>query len=243
MLSHRLWTFERGVLWALEADNAAPAATPRAEVTFAEATAERASIEAALAQAMELAEPDEIRRRFEAGSRCFVALVAGEIGSEIGSEIAGYGWVSRGVERIGELERWFRMQPDEAYIWDCATLPPYRRRGVYAALLGHMASLMREDGVRRVWIGAARDNHPSLRGFARAGFQPVASVAYTRALWLRYFWLTPEPDAPPGLVAAARWALASGSSGSSGSSVAGTDARAETGGALVDAPGGSERLS
>lgn len=237
MLSRRLWAFERGVLWTLEIGGDPPAAAPRAEVTFGEATAERASIEAALAQAMELAEPDEIRRRLAAGSRCFVALVAGEIGGEIGGEIAGYGWVSRGVERIGELERWFRMQPDEVYIWDCATLPPYRRRGVYAALLVHMVSMMRADGVRRVWIGAARDNHASLRGFARAGFRPVASVAYARALWLRYFWLTPEPDAPPDLVAAARWSLASGSSG------ADAGARAETGGALVDAPGGSERLS
>lgn len=228
MPSRRLWTFERGVLWALEIGDAPPAEAPLSEVVFAEATVATAGMASALAQAMELAEPEEIRRRLAAGSRCFVARV--------GDEISGYGWVSRGVERIGELERSLRMQPDEAYIWDCATLPLYRRRGVYVALLRHMVSVLRADGVRRVWIGAARDNQPSLRGFARAGFQPVAHVAYARALGLRYFWLTPESAAPPKLVAAARWALADGST-------AGLAAHAETDSALVDAPGGSERLS
>lgn len=208
MTSRRLWTVERGALWALEFDDTLPAAAPRAAITCAEAPLALANGEAALAQAMAMTGPAEIRRRLAAGSRCFVALSGGELSGERAGEIAGYGWVSRGAERIGELERWLRMQPDEAYIWDCATMPPYRRRGVYAALLRHMVSVLRADGVRRVWIGAARDNHPSLRGFARAGFHPVAGVVYRRALGLRSFRLIAERDASPALVAAARRALA-----------------------------------
>lgn len=208
MPSHRLWAFERGVLWTLDLGDRAERApvmpaSPRASaapLNCQEARPGTDEAEAALAQAMGLAESGEIRRRFAAGSRCFVAR--GDDG-----RVAGYGWVSRGEERIGELERTLRMAPDEAYIWDCATLPPYRHRGVYTALLLAMAEALRSEGARRLWIGAARGNRPSLRGFARAGFQPVASVAFLRALGLRRFSLRAEPDAPSALVAEARRAL------------------------------------
>lgn len=208
MPSHRLWAFERGVLWALDLEDMeerAPAmpASPHASAApliCQEARPGTDEAEERLARAMGLAEASEIRRRFAAGSRCFVARVGD-------GDIAGYGWVSRGEERIGELERTLRMRPEEAYIWDCATLPPYRRRGVYTALLLAMADALRGAGVRRVWIGAARGNRPSLGGFARAGFQPVASVTFLRALGLRRFWLRAEASAQPALVAEARRAL------------------------------------
>ncbi|HEX2349530.1 MAG TPA: GNAT family N-acetyltransferase [Ktedonobacterales bacterium] len=203
MPSHRLWAFERGVFWALDLEERAPPATthvPAAPVTCEEA---RPDGEAALAQAMGLSEMGEIRRRFAAGSRCYVAR-------DVSGAIAGYGWVSRGEERIGELERSFRLPPDEAYIWDCATLPPYRQRGVYTALLEAMVSALWGEGVRRIWIGSSRDNRPSLRGFARAGFQPVARVTFVRALGLRRLWLTAEPDTSPALVAETRDALREG---------------------------------
>jgi ribosomal protein S18 acetylase RimI-like enzyme len=202
MPSHRLWAFERGVFWALDLEEWPPITTqtPAVSVTCEEA---RPDGEAALAQAMGLSEMGEIQRRFAAGSRCYVAR-------DVGGAIAGYGWVSRGEERIGELERTLRMAPDAVYIWDCATLPPYRRSGVYTALLVAMARALRGEGVRRIWIGASRDNRPSLRGFARAGFQPVARVAFVRALGLRRLWLMAEPDAPPALVAEAREALREG---------------------------------
>lgn len=203
MPSHRLWAFERGVFWALDLEERAPLATthaPAASVTCEEA---RPEVEATLAQAMGPSEMGEIRRRFAAGSRCYVAR-------DVGGAIAGYGWVSRGEERIGELERSFRLPPDAVYIWDCATLPPYRQRGVYTALLEAMVSALRSEGARRIWIGASRANRPSLRGFARAGFHPVASVTFVRALGLRRLWLRAEPDAPPALVAEAREALREG---------------------------------
>lgn len=202
MPSHRLWAFERGVFWALDSvsvEERAPAKLA-ASVTCEEARPEAA---ATLAQAMGLAESGEIRRRFAAGSRCFVAR-------DVGGAIASYGWVSRGEERIGELERSFRLPPDEAYIWDCATLPPFRQRGVYTALLVAMVSALWGEDVRRIWIGASRDNRPSLRGFARAGFQPVASVTFVRALGLRRLWLRAEPGASPALVVEAREALREG---------------------------------
>jgi GNAT superfamily N-acetyltransferase len=197
MPPRRPWAYERGTLWAMDLDGQAlhvPA--PQAAATCGEVPRETA---APLAAAMGLADAREVRRRFTAGSRCFAARVDGAI--------AAYGWVSQGVERIGELERSLRMRSDEAYIWDCATLPPYRRCGLYTALLGHIAASLRGEGIHRLWIGASLQNRPSIRGFAAAGFRPVIRLTYARLLSLSRVWVADDPTTPPELVADARRAL------------------------------------
>lgn len=197
MPSRRLWAYERGALWAMDLDAAMPIPAPtRASATFGEAAPEAAT---AVAAAMTLAEPCLVQQRFTAGSRCFVAQIDGAI--------VGYGWVSRGVERIGELERSVRMRPDEAYVWDCATLSPFRRQGLYSALLGYIAAILQREGVSRLWIGSSLWNHPSLRGFANAGFQPAITIVYARLLRVSHSWVMGAVSAPPALVADARWAL------------------------------------
>lgn len=197
MPSQHLWAYERGTFWAMDFDRAAPpVSAPRTAATLGEVTPDAAG---AIASAMGLADPCQAQQRFAAGSRCFVARIE--------DAIAAYGWVSRGVEEIGELECSLRMRPDEAYIWDCATLAPFRRRGLYSALLAFTAQCLREDGVRRIWIGASVRNLPSLRGFAAAGFQPVANVFHVRLLTVSRTWLMREATTPPALAAALRQAL------------------------------------
>ena len=83
---------------------------------------------------------------------------------------AAYGWVSRGTKHIGELERSLQMQPEEAYISDCSTLPPYRRQGLYSALLGRIATALGGQGIRRVWVGTSIHNRPSVRDSPLLGF-------------------------------------------------------------------------
>jgi GNAT superfamily N-acetyltransferase len=195
----RPWAFERGTLWAMVLDGADPApAAPHGAATFGEVPWDEAD---ALAAAMGLADPSAAWRRLADGRRCFAAWVAGEI--------AAYGWVSHGEESVGELERAFRLQPDAAYIWDCATLPPLRRRGLYSSLLRHIAGALRAEGKRRLWIGASRQNRPSIAGFANAGFQPVINLTYVRVLGLRHTWMIDDRAAPPGLVSEARSLLGS----------------------------------
>lgn len=194
-----LWTYERGELWALTLASLPSASAPLADVVFTEITVADAP---SLATVMGLADAGEARARFAAGSRCFTAQVAGQI--------ACYGWVSRGAERIGELERTLRMRPDEAYIWDCATLPTFRRRGLYTALLRQIETTLGAEGARRVWIGASARNEPSLRAFASAGFHPAVTVTFARLLGWRRFTARGMAGAPTDLVAAAQAALASG---------------------------------
>jgi GNAT superfamily N-acetyltransferase len=195
----RPWAFERGTLWAMELDGAGPAlAASHAAATFGEVSWDETD---ALAAAMGLADSGAAQRRLAAGRRCFAAWVEGEI--------AAYGWVSQGEESVGELERAFRIQPDAAYIWDCATLPPFRRRGLYSGLLRHIASALRAEGMRQLWIGASRRNRPSIFGFANAGFQPVINLTYVRVLRLRHTRIIDDKAAPPRLVAEARSLLVS----------------------------------
>lgn len=197
------WDYECGALWARDlADSPPTLPQPHATVAFSEAAPDAAPDAAtALAAAMGLAGPCEVQRRIEAGSRCFVARVEGAI--------AGYGWVSQGEERIGELERMLRMRPDEAYIWDCATLEPFRRQGIYSGLLAHIVAVMRREGLHRLWIGANLQNRPSLKGFARAGFHPAIFIVFVRLLRSSHSWVIGAPSAPSALVADARWALTS----------------------------------
>lgn len=211
MPSRRLWAFERGVLWALDMDGDALAvARPAIAVEWGE---EPPSAAASIASAMGHADDAEVCARFAAGSRCCTARVAGAI--------TAYGWVSQGMERIGEIEGSLRLRADEAYIWDCATLPHYRRRGQYTALLGWMTRRLRAEGVRRVWIGASRRNRPSLRAFATAGFRPVIDLLYLRLGRWGHAWLMGHPSAPAALIADARQALADPAAGATSAPPAG----------------------
>ncbi|HEX9036063.1 MAG TPA: GNAT family N-acetyltransferase [Ktedonobacterales bacterium] len=197
MPTHRLWAFERGALWVMDL-RASPATRAAASTAIQYSEADAGAI-TALALAMEV-ESGEVARRLAGGSRCFLART-------VAGEIVGYGWVSHGSERIGELERTLRMKPDEAYVWDCATHAPYRRSGVYTALLTFITGTLRNEVLSRVWIGASLGNYPSLKGFVNAGFQPALTIYYLRLGSVSRSWLLPAPGVAPTLFASARWAL------------------------------------
>jgi GNAT superfamily N-acetyltransferase len=200
MSSGRGWAFERGVLWAMDLTGEMTSPVlPRITTTFGEV--HNGSLES-LAKAMDLRDPKPIRQRLRSGRRCFAGWVE--------DQIAVYGWVSERPECIGELEREIQIQAGEAYIWDCVTLPTYRRQRLYSALLSHIVVALRSEGVRRVWIGSSLPNPPSIRGFVNAGFQPVIALTYVRLLNLSCSWLVGYPTASAQRITAARQALATG---------------------------------
>jgi GNAT superfamily N-acetyltransferase len=205
-----LWAYERGTLWALELSAAPVVVAPRVAAAFGEA---RLADVPTLAAALGPDGRDELGRRLDARSRCFVARVEGEL--------AAWGWVSFGVEAIGELERSLRMRPGEAYCWDCGTLEAYRRRGLYTALLGHIATTLRGEGATRLWIGASRSNRPSLRGFAAAGFRPAINLTYLRLGRWRHVWIGADRHAAPALAADAARALTTPGAGEGAARIAG----------------------
>jgi GNAT superfamily N-acetyltransferase len=185
-----------GTVWALNIDDPVPEIRPLVPATVRRVGPGDVP---ALAAAMGAGSQSEIARRLEAGRRCYAAWVEGQL--------AAYGWVSFDQEDIGELNLRLRLLPGEAYIWNCATLPAFRRRRLYSALLVHMVGELRTERVCRVWIGADLDNAASQRGIARAGFRPVADLVVARVLAVRLVWVQGRPDAPASLVAEARRAF------------------------------------
>ena len=193
---------ERGGLWAtdLTPDEAPRFPLPAlgaGPVLVGEAGAETV---AELAAAMDGWDPDDVGARLAGGKRCFTARVDGAI--------AAYGWVTPKGEWIGELDRAVRLDGDEAYIWQCATLPAHQGQGLYKALLAAMLAALAGEGCRRVWIGCALDNTPSVRAFAALGLRPVVMVGYWRLGGLSCFSLAGRPGADPACVAHACAALA-----------------------------------
>lgn len=185
-----------GTIWAMNLDWPTPAVTPLLPAVFARVGPEAAD---RLAAVMGLADPAEVRRRFDTGRRCYAAWVEGEL--------AAYGWVSLEEEAIGELKLRVQLLSGEAYLWDCATALAFRRRRLYTALLTHVVGALRVEGLCRVWIGADMDNVASQAGIARAGFKPVADLVVARALAMRLVWVAGRPGVPERLVAEARRAF------------------------------------
>jgi len=162
------WGVERGALWALDLPPADGHADQRPGVRFAPVGGAEA---AALASAMELAE-SEVLARLARGCRVIAAWH--------GDDVASYCWISVHRERVGELARDLTLPAGESYVWDCATVPRYRGRGLYRSLLRQIAETLAGEGQRRVWIGASSTNAASNRTFATVGFRPAASVVSVR---------------------------------------------------------------
>jgi len=154
----------------------------------------------ALAEAMAVPEA-EVAARLARGCRVMAARQ--------GEEVAGYCWISTQWEHVGELARELALPPGESYVWDCATLPRFRGRGLYTSLLRQAAATLAGEGQRRVWIGASSTNQASNRTFTTVGFRPAVAVVSLRlagrGLILR---LRPARGADAAAVAAARRMLA-----------------------------------
>lgn len=185
-----------GTIWMTNLDKEMPVVNPRVHVDFRRVTLDLAPALASPNVSLTLT---EITKRLESGRQCYAAWVE--------DQIAAYGWVSFEEEDIGELNLRMKLLPGEAYIWDCMTLPPFREKLLYSALLTYILSELRVENLCRAWIGADVDNLPSQKGIARAGFRHVADLVIERVLAMRQVWVTGLPDVPESIVAEARRAF------------------------------------
>ena len=199
-----------GTIWMLDLDHPTPVIEPLIDASFCRVPTDSIP---ELADAMG-SDSSEILKRFESGRRCYAGQVndssahnIGEIQRTERDRFVTYGWVSFNEEFVGELNLRIRLLDGEAYIWDCATLPIFRQKHLYSALLAYMVAELRAQQFRRVWIGADLSNSISQRGIARAGFIHVADLLIARVLALRQVWVQGLPDIPQNLVAEARRAF------------------------------------
>jgi len=143
---------------------------PRPVVTEL-ASGRTAPLEAAMGAEGALVAP-----RLARGCRCFAAWRD--------QEVVGYGWVSTAPEWIGELGLEIRPGPGEAYVWNCVTLTPHRRQGVFRALLRALVNWAREARIERLWIGSLEAAGAD-RAVADAGFEPVLLFEVRAGLGMR----------------------------------------------------------
>jgi GNAT superfamily N-acetyltransferase len=109
---------------------------------------------------------EQIRQRLSEGNQALVA--------RMGGAPAAIGWSSAGRVEIGELGLDFTLPPGHRYLWDFVTLPEWRGRGIYPALLQEF--LEERTRTECFWVGHDLENAASARGILRAGFQTVGEV-------------------------------------------------------------------
>jgi GNAT superfamily N-acetyltransferase len=109
----------------------------------------------------------EVQRRVAADNRPYVAYFDGQA--------VAYGWVAAGSAEFADRRCEFEVPSSARYLWDFATVPAWRGRGIYPRLL--QAILTAEQAAaERFWILHAWENEASKRGIARAGFQAAAII-------------------------------------------------------------------
>ena len=114
----------------------------------------------------------EVQSRLSRGHRPYVAWLE--------NQPVAYGWVATHTAHIGELDLTITLPRGERYLWDFATLPAWRGRGIYPHLL---QTILRAESseAARFWIIAAPENRASSAGIAKAGFIGVAHLSFQRA--------------------------------------------------------------
>src|SRR5579884_588948 len=136
-------------LWSWWQDDALPELAPLPGFGAA------AELDRAMLAGLTELDEAEIAARLAAGHRAYVARFDGV-------PIA-YGWVATLTAAIGELDVAFALPPGDRYLWDFATLPAWRGRGLYPRLL---QAILEQEGweARRFWIINAPENRASAAG-------------------------------------------------------------------------------
>jgi GNAT superfamily N-acetyltransferase len=111
---------------------------------------------------------EEGERRMALGHRLYVGY--------LGAAAVTYGWVATEAADIGELRSEFAIADAERYLWDFATHPAFRGRGLYPRLL---QAIIEAEDAERFWIINAPENLPSASGIRKAGFTSVGHLSFT----------------------------------------------------------------
>jgi GNAT superfamily N-acetyltransferase len=109
---------------------------------------------------------EEAQRRMTGGHRAYIGYLHGTPVT--------YGWVARQAAEIGELDVAFGIPGDHRYLWDFATQPEWRGRGLYPRLL---QAIVRAEAAGRFWVINAPENAASASGIRKAGFAEAGHLS------------------------------------------------------------------
>lgn len=97
-----------------------------------------------------------------------------------GTRIVSFGWVTARGRAVGPFS--LTEAPGRVFLFNFHTLPEYRGRGLYAALLVAMRSVLSNETASEFVIDVDIGNAASRRGIEKAGFVPVARVSFLTLL-------------------------------------------------------------
>ena len=89
-------------------------------------------------------------------------------------------WVATSAAWTLEIRRFVTPPARAAYVYESFTRPDARGRGVYPFALEGIAHSLSQDGIEEIWVAVERDNVPSQRAIAKAGFVPAFELRYRR---------------------------------------------------------------
>lgn len=116
-------------------------------------------------------DPNELQARLQAGHRPYLGYLAGVP--------VAYGWVATRHAASGELGLDFNLPAHHRYLWDFATLPAWRGRGIYPHLLQAILRCEMSQAAY-FWIIYAPENRASGSGIRKAGFSTVGLLSIHR---------------------------------------------------------------
>src|SRR6202171_2317674 len=94
----------------------------------------------------------------------------------VGGRVVSFGWVTYQDRMVGPIR--FAEASGRAFLYNFHTLEEYRGRMLYPALLLAMRHVLGRENVTDFVIDVDARNTASARGIEKAGFVPVAQVAF-----------------------------------------------------------------
>jgi RimJ/RimL family protein N-acetyltransferase len=110
----------------------------------------------------------EAEQRFREGHACAIAR------HETG--VVAYCWLACTPVWVGEIGHSVVPGPDDVYLYDAFTMPGWRGRGLFAAVVAPLLAFAHTRGRKRALIFVGARNRPSRRAIERAGFEILHTV-------------------------------------------------------------------
>jgi ribosomal protein S18 acetylase RimI-like enzyme len=104
--------------------------------------------------------------------------------------VAHAAWTGIGTFKAHWFDRWFRLQPGEAYFYGAYTLPSFRGLRIHPASVLERLRQARERGIRRVYWFVDPANYAARQLPARIGAARIGTAGYFEVAGVRLHYLT-----------------------------------------------------
>ncbi len=104
------------------------------------------------------------------------------------TEVVAYCWLACTPVWVAEIGHAVVPGAEDVYIYDAFTMPEWRARGLFSAVLARLLAFAHARGRKRALIFAGARNRASRRVIERAGFEIVHSVWQVELCGLTRLW-------------------------------------------------------